>query len=393
MNLYEFEGKNLFQKYKIPVPTGRMITEETKDITWEQFPCVVKAQVQSGKRGKNGGILFAKNKQELEQHIQTLLGKKICNDEVWYLLIEEKIPLKQEYYLSITYNTQKRVPTLLFATAGGMGIEEENAVLSLDINPLRILESFRVRALLKQAGVKANDLLMKEDIAKRLFRIFEQEDARLVEINPLAKTEDGRFMALDAKIALDEDAGFRHDWKNFPERTTLGRRLTERERAVRNIDQGEFYYRGTAGKYIEIDGDIACLFSGGGASISMMDTLYALGQKPSNYTEYSGNPPREKVQALTNIVLSKPGLKGIWVVGGVANFTHIGETMAGIADALRVLKPKVPIVIRRAGPHEDEGKKIMENVAKECHLNLKWFGREISMGKSAKVLVDMIHKL
>ena len=125
----------------------------------------------------------------------------------------------------------------------------------------------------------------------------------------------------------------------------------------------------------------------------MMDTLYALGQKPSNYTEYSGNPPREKVQALTNIVLSKPGLKGIWVVGGVANFTHIGETMAGIADALRVLKPKVPIVIRRAGPHEDEGKKIMENVAKECHLNLKWFGREISMGKSAKVLVDMIHKL
>ena len=141
-----------------------------------------------------------------------------------------------------------------------------------------------------------------------------------------------------------------------------------------------------------MEGDIVCVFSGGGASISMMDALLKVGGKPANYTEYSGNPPREKVAALAKIVLSKPGLRGIWIVGGVANFTHIGNTMAGIADVLRELKPRIPIIIRRAGPHEAEGRELMEKLAAERQLDLKWYGREISMTQTAEILMKKVNE-
>ena len=145
--------------------------------------------------------------------------------------------------------------------------------------------------------------------AQELWNCFLQEDARQVEINPLVRTSSGKWIAADAKVALDDDAFYRHEtWKNFEPRTMMGRLPTEREKEVTAIDAGEDYYRGTAGKYIEMDGDIAILFSGGGASIANMDALLKAGLKPANYTEYSGNPPREKVRDLAKIVLSKPGL-------------------------------------------------------------------------------------
>ena len=208
----------------------------------------------------------------------------------------------------------------------------------------------------------------------------------MVEINPLARTTDNRWIAADAKIVLDEDAAFRHkDWESFEPRTMLGRLSTEREIAVKKIDEGENYYRGTAGKYIEMDGDIAVLFSGGGASIANMDALLNVGLKPANYTEYSGNPPREKVYQLTKIVLSKPGLRGLWVAGGVANFTDVAETFAGIIQALDEIKPSYPIVVRRAGPKEEDGMRLMKECAERNNLKMKLFGKEVSMSETAKV--------
>jgi citryl-CoA synthetase large subunit len=172
----------------------------------------------------------------------------------------------------------------------------------------------------------------------------------------------------------------------------MGRPPTEREIAVKKIDEGEGYYRGTAGKYIEMDGDVAILFSGGGASIANMDALIKSGCKPANYTEYSGNPPREKVYQLAKIVLSKPGLKGLWIAGGVANFTNVGETFHGIVDALDELKPSYPIVVRRAGPYEKEGMQLMEDCAKRNNLNMRLFGKETSMSETAAVLASMINR-
>jgi len=172
----------------------------------------------------------------------------------------------------------------------------------------------------------------------------------------------------------------------------LGRPATQREIEVKKIDEGEKYYQGTAGKYIEMDGDIACLFIGGGASIANMDALSDVGLKAANYTEYSGNPPREKVRDLTKIVLSKPGIKGLWIVGVVSNFTNVKETFMGTADALAEIMPEYPIVVRRDGPFGKEGKEYFMNFAQEKGLDITWFGKDVPMSETAKVLAEKVRQ-
>lgn len=220
-----------------------------------------------------------------------------------------------------------------------------------------------------------------------------QEDCRVAEINPLVKTASGEWIAADAKIALDDDAFYRHEeWSTLEPRTMMGRLPTEREVAVKKIDEGENYYRGAAGKYIELDGDIALILNGGGASIANMDTLIAEGLKPANYTEYSGNPPREKVYALAKIVLSKPGIRALWMCGVVANFTNMKETFLGIIDALDELQPTYPIVVRRDGPESSEAFQRLEECSKRNNLDIRVFNKQTSMGETAKILAQMVGK-
>jgi len=379
MNLYEFEGKNIFKNFGINTQKSVLLRRE--DNIEEKYnelgikDVVLKAQVLSGKRGKNNGILFASSMQEVKEAAEKILSSNIRGQYVAAVLIEERLKIAQEHYLSITYDTAKRQPILIYSQAGGMDIE--------DVPEEKIKKQY--------FDIRQNDIESDIPFAKELWQCFLQSDARVVEINPLIITSDGEKIAADAKVALDDDAFFRHKEWNFEPRTMLGRLPTERENLVGKIDEGENYYRGTAGKYIEMDGDIAVLFSGGGASIANMDALLQVGLRPANYTEYSGNPPREKVAQLAKIVLSKPGLRGLWIAGGVANFTDIAATFQGITDALDEVKPAYPIVIRRAGPNEEEGKHLMEECAKRNNLNLKIFGKEVAMGATATALVDMIN--
>lgn len=381
MNLYEFEGKNLLAKHGIATPKG-VVVRRGDDFAANYAmlglkDVVVKAQVLSGKRGKNNGIVFCSSADEVTKACEQLFGTTIRGQYVAAVLVEEKLAIAAEQYLSIVYSTTTKQPMLIFSEAGGMDIEdvvEENIKkISLDIRQEKI----------------AIDM----PFAQELWKCFVSEDTRQIEINPLVKTVDGRYVAADAKVALDEDAFFRHEeWKDLEPRTMLGRLPTEHELAVKKIDEGEGYYRGTAGKYIEMDGDIAILFSGGGASIANMDALIKTGLKPANYTEYSGNPPREKVSQLAKIVLSKPGLRGLWIAGGVANFTNIAETFHGIVDALDELKPTYPIVVRRAGPFEDEGMRLMKECAERNKLNIHFFGKETSMSDTAAILAKLVNR-
>jgi succinyl-CoA synthetase beta subunit len=161
------------------------------------------------------------------------------------------------------------------------------------------------------------------------------------------------------------------------------------EKHARAIDAQS--HRGVAGRtLLELDGDIAFLSSGGGASITCLDALLTYGGRPANFAEYSGNPERSKVYALAKLVLSKPGLKGLWVVGPTANFTDVYETLGGIMDAIIELKPAFPIVIRRAGPRDVEAKALVEQVAKDHSLDMVFFGEEMPMTESARVLLDKI---
>lgn len=382
MNLYEFEGRKLFEKHGIKVPKGIIVKRGDNIATiYNELgltDVVVKAQVLSGKRGKNNGIRFCSTVEAVVEAVEELFNTQIRGQYVASILLTEKIDIAEEQYLSITYDTNRKQPILIYSTEGGMDIEDvpEEKIIKI---PLDIAQ-------------EKLELDMEIPFAQELWNCFLTEDTRVVEINPLVKTKMGEWIALDAKVALDDDAMFRHEqWKELEPRTMMGRPPTEREVEVLNVDEGEKYYQGTAGKYIEMDGDIAILFSGGGASIANMDALIKEGLKPANYTEYSGNPPREKVHALAKIVLSKPNLKGLWIAGGVANFTNVEETFHGIVDALDEIQPIYPIVVRRAGPFEKEGVTLMQECAKRNNLNMKLFGKEMSMSESAGVLAEMIY--
>ncbi len=379
MNLYEFEGKEIFEKFGIAIPKSVLLRRGDKaEEIYKLFntkDVVLKVQVLSGKRGKNNGVLFGSNVGDVKSAVDKMFVSNIRGQYICGVLMEEKLNIAEEHYLSITYDTNRKQPVLIYSQSGGMDIE--------DVSEEKIEKYY--------LDIRNENIDLNIPFANELWNCFIKNDARVVEINPLVKTVDGKFFAADSKIAIDDDAFFRHKEWNFEPRTMLGRLPTDRENAVVKIDEGENYYRGTAGKYIEMDGDIAVLFSGGGASIANMDALIQVGLKPANYTEYSGNPPREKVAQLAKIVLSKPGLRGLWIAGGVANFTDIAATFSGIIDALDEVKPTYPIVIRRAGPNEIEGKRLMEECAKRNNLNLKIFGKEIAMGATATVLFDMIN--
>lgn len=397
MNLYEFEGKNIFEKYGMKIPRGVVVRRSDDDSMNSQQmygdvytslgikDVVVKAQVLSGKRGKGGGIKFASSSEEVQKACEEIFAMEIRGQYVAAIRIEEKLSIAEEHYLSITYDTNRKQPILIYSRDGGMDIE--------DVAEEKIIK--------QNLDIRIEQIESDIPYAQELWNCFLKEDSRVVEINPLVKTTSGEWIAADAKIAIDDDAFYRHsaekmqgvvDWTTLEPRTMMGRQPTQRENDAKKIDEGEAYYRGTAGKYIEMDGDIAILFSGGGASIANMDALIKAGLTPANYTEYSGNPPREKVHALAKVVLSKPGLKGLWIAGGVANFTNVSETFQGIVDALDELKPTYPIVVRRAGPFEKEGMALMEECGKRNNLNMKLFGKETSMSETAAVLAEEVKK-
>lgn len=392
MKLYEFEGKMLFSRYGIPTPHGTTLQEGEPLPSTIALPAAVKAQVLRGKRMKNHGIAFVESEQELDAALPTLLGATVNAETVSRVLIEEKLAIEREFYLAITWHAGLKRPVVICSQTGGIDIEELKKERPEDVvvYPFTVrggLSPWEARAALRRAGFSGTLLLRVAAIACALWECFQGEDARLVEINPLVKTVGGDLVAADAKIILDDDALIRHSERTFAKRSPLGRAPTEREQRAEAIDSGEDYYRGTASKYIELDGDIAVLFSGGGASVAASDALIAEGGRLANYTEYSGNPPQDKVYKLTKVVLSKPGIKGLWICGGTANFTRIDTTMAGIVQALREIRPTIPIVVRRAGPYETEGLQMLRDVASELSLDIEVHGSDTPMTATAATII------
>lgn len=359
MLLFEYEGKQIFRTCGINVPESILLESAEQEVTLKP-PLVFKAQVLSGNRVQAGGIVF--------DETTSLFGKIINGEKVEKVLAEEMVEVAREYYLSFSYSTETRGPVLTFGR-GGTGVEEKGA-----------------------RSVSIEDLPQAlRDTAKKLWQVFTKYDCELVEINPLVVDKNSKVWALDAKVILDRDGDFRREMK-FPERNLFGRPPTEAEIEARKIDEGD--HRGTAGSvYWDLDGDIAVIAAGGGGSIVNMDALLAFGGKPANYTEHSGNPPREKLKKLTKIVLSKPNLKGCWLVGGTANFTDIYETLMGFVEGLRELDPKptYPIVIRRGGPRDQEAFAALRQIAKAEGFNFHIYGRETPMTSTAKTMVELAY--
>lgn len=395
MLLYEFEGKQLFKTCGINVPDSQLIGESDRsdEISIEP-PMVLKAQVLSGKRAQAGGIVLIKGEGErVKEELEKLFKKTVNGEKVEKVLVEQAVEIDREYYLSFSYDTATRSPVLTFGK-GGTGAENKGA----QSQPVNVLEQLTLEVTLRHLrGVSAffhlgGGIAEKlADIAAKLWEVFARYDCELVEINPLVIDKAGKVWALDSKVILDDDGDFRREIK-FPERNLFGRASTEAEIEARRIDQGD--HRGTAGSvYWDLDGDIAVLAAGGGGSVVNMDALISLGGKPANYTEHSGNPPREKIKRLTKIMLSKKGLKGCWLVGGTANFTDIYETLMGFVEGLREVlpKPDYPIVIRRGGPRDKEAFEALKEIGKKEGFDFHIYGRETPMTSTAKIMVELAY--
>jgi len=371
MHLFEHEAKELLGQYGLETPND------------PDAGYVVKAQVLTSDRKKHGGIEFVDDRDEAQKVSQEMKNRQIDGHPVEDVLIEPRVDIREEYYIALLYDTDHRQPVLVFSTEGGTGIESrrvEKLSLQDDVSP------WYIRSFLKRQDIPGSDLRPLTACIVDAIQCFFEEDARMLEINPLARTGDG-YRVIDAMIDLDDDAFYRHD-REYDERSSFSRSETPREVRAKQIDRDD--HRGIAGKYTELDGDIGMMLAGGGASLTNMDALIAYGGDPANYTEYGGNPPTEKVYRLSKIIMDKPGLRGLWHVGGTANNTDIHRTMKGFCQALREVRPDYPIVVRRDGPNADEGFRELRQTRDELGLDMKLFRNSTPMTETARILVEMV---
>jgi succinyl-CoA synthetase beta subunit len=376
MRLYEHESKSLLQKHGVSVPKGVLLLEKSAVFA----PCVVKAQVLFGKRADLGGIRICRDKKQADEAVSLLLASTLKGERVKSVLVEELVEMQKQFYVSFLFDTDSRSPVLLFSAEGGTGIEQQKNVQKLVIDYVKGISDSTANIFLKENKALA-------PLIVQLWNVFVKEDCKLLEINPVAQTKSG-FVCLDAHIDLDDFAKGRHkDW-NYGERSaSLGRVLTAREKAVKEANDKD--YHGTV-KYIELDGDIAFLGAGGGGSLTCMDALIDAGGKPANYTEFSGDPSDEKMYILTKQAITKPGVKGCWIVGAIANFSRVDTMMAGIVRAFEEVNPKFPIVVRRSGPYEKEGLSLLMDSAERHGWNVEVFGADTPMTSTADLIVRKV---
>jgi len=355
MKLLEHEGIDLFEKYGIKVPK-RQLLENLSDAVTLTRPVVLKAQVLTGDRKRAGGVVFVENEQESKSAKEKLFSADVRGEIVRSILVEERLDIDNEYYISLSYDTNSRSPVLALSTRGGTGTDNAD-IFPIDMT-VGITEAVATKYVAR-AGFAPEDTQGLVDIIIKLWKLFISEYALIAEINPLVKTKDGQLIAADAKVTIDDD-------KEHPE----------------------------SGRIINMEGDIAVIASGGGASLLNVDALLRAGGRPANYTEYSGNPPAEKVAKLTQEILSRDGLRGCWVVGGTANFTDIFETLTGFVDGLRRVnpKPEYPIVIRRDGPRQKEAFKMLDGVKKKEGFDFHLYDSHTPMVETAKIIVDLSYR-
>ena len=360
MNIHEFQAKEIFARYGIPVPRGIVVATPaeaeaaTKELGGQS---VVKAQIHAGGRGKSGGVQLVHSPEEASEVAGRMLGSRLVTPQtgpqgapVQKLLIEELADIKKELYVALTIDRGHRGPALLVSTQGGMDIEEVAANDPQDIHtepvdPLLGLMPFQTRRLVRHLGL---DQAVAGDAAKvltALYRVFEENDCSLVEINPLIITGDDRVVALDAKINLDDDSLFRHaDLMEY--------------RDVSQEDELEAQAADLDIAYVNLDGDVGCLVNGAGLAMATLDVTTAAGAAPANFLDVGGGATPEKVASAVKIILSDSKVRRVLVniFGGILRCDVAGE---GIVLAYKETGSTVPLVVRMLGTNVVEGKAIL----------------------------------
>ena len=360
MNIHEFQAKEIFVRYGIPVPRGMVAATPAEARTATQElggQSVVKAQIHAGGRGKSGGVQLVRSPEEAEEAAQHMLASNLVTPQtgpegapVQKLLIEELADIKKELYVALTIDRGHRGPVLLVSNQGGMDIEEVAVKYPQDIHtepvdPLLGLMPFQTRRLVRRLGL---DQAVAGDAAKvleALYRLFVENDCSLVEINPLIVTGDDQVLALDAKINLDDDSMFRH--KNLI-----------KYRDVSQEDELEAQAADLGIAYVNLDGDIGCLVNGAGLAMATLDVATAAGASPANFLDVGGGATPEKVASAVQIILSDPKVRLVLVniFGGILRCDIAGK---GIVMAYKETGSTVPLVVRMLGTNVVEGKEIL----------------------------------
>jgi succinyl-CoA synthetase beta subunit/citryl-CoA synthetase large subunit len=393
----EQHAKALLARSGIAIPRGEAAAspEEARQIA-ERIggPVVVKALVLAGKRGKAGAVRLAESPDESARAAADLLGSDVGGYPVEAVLVEQRIAISRELYLSLTIDANAACTRLLISTSGGIEIEEivhdnPDALQSHAIAPSAGLPEFQARQLWRRAGISGRLLPRLGALTARLYRAFRDFDAYLLEINPLAETVNGEMIALGAVLAIDDAALFRQptlDGLVQVASEKVWRPLTTREEQVNALNAAE-PYRGSA-RYLELDGgDIGFLCGGGGASLVLFDSLVRAGGQPANYAEFGGNPTETKVAGLARVVLSKPGVRGLFVAHNITNNTQVDVVARGVVRALEeagISTDRFPVVAREIGLHDAEGQAIFEAAG------IRSFGIESTLSDAARGMVAAI---
>jgi len=355
MKLFEYEAKNILSNYGIPTPKGELTTNsnQARKIAEKlKPPLAIKAQVLVAGRGKAGGILFAGSIEEVEKSVEKLLNMKIKGIPVKSVWIEEKIEIERELYFGITTDRFNQSYVAVASSIGGMDIEEiaekyPEKIIKLLINPKTGFRSFHARQMARKIGYYGSQLNKIGKIFEKLYKISMDYDAELIEMNPLVETTDGRFVAADARIIMDDNALFRH-----PE---YKKRLFE---SKGELSQQEIEALKNDLAYVKLEGNIGVIGNGAGLVMATLDTIQLYGGKPANFLDVGGGAPAEKIATALKIVLSDKNVETLFIniLGGI---TRCDEVAKGILEAKKRIGITKPMVIRLVGTNEEEGKRIL----------------------------------
>jgi succinyl-CoA synthetase beta subunit len=358
MDLYEYQGKELFRRFGIPVSEGRLATspEEARTAAQELGgQVVVKAQVLTGGRGKAGGIKLADGPDEAEEHARAILGMDINGHVVRRLWIESASDIAREYYLSLTFDRGEKKALFMFTKEGGIDIEEvaaerPEALARLHVDPLEGFQPYQARRLIYGAGIEdADEQKQIAKIAEQLYAAFVGTDAVLTEINPLIVTPEGQVKALDSKFTVDDNALYKHP--DIAEMRDLDAYPPE-ERAAREKDV----------TYVKLDGEVGVLGNGAGLVMSTLDVVALAGGRPANFCDLGGGGDAQGVVDALEIISADPQVRSILfnIFGGI---TRCDEVARGILQALGSMTIEDPIVVRLDGTNAEEGRQLLEEAA------------------------------
>ncbi len=372
MNLHEYQGKELFARYGLPVLPGQVAgtPEEARDVAASLGGTVViKAQVQAGGRGKAGGVKLAHDPDEAFDRARDILALSIKGLPVRKVLVAQAADIAKEYYCAIVLDREKKAPLVMLSAEGGVDIEEVARTAPEKLVRFHIpqegLRPYMARGLMRPLFPDFSQAAQAADILLRLYRVFTDGDCSLAEINPLAVTPAGKVLALDAKVVLDDNAEFRHkDWESWrdPAEETPGERLA-REKGL---------------SYVKLDGDIGCIVNGAGLSMATMDLIKHYGGEPANFLDIGGSSNPEKVTAALKIITGDSHVRAILfnIFGGI---TRCDDVANGIVASLQSAPLAVPLVIRLTGTNEEKARQILKDFG---------LGATTSMDEAVRMVIE-----